>query len=415
MADEIDYQLAIYYLPKPQGDPLAKLTELLKSSPVPFEQVESITGKVTTPHISAFLKTNLGNYAPADLDSLRYFGRGLAREQAEALQQSAAVLLVDFSYPREFVWTGLRASTNLMHELAIETGGLLWDEATRETFTPAAWQERRLDDWTDQIPVIANHTTIHAYQKDEYVRAITLGMEKFGLPEVVVDNFPWSLQRNMGHVINLFSQAIAEGAEVPRPGEFDLDLRSIQNATVREPQVASLKDNATGLALLSLRKGTWEEGDPVNLLIEITFDRGQGPDAFARQEQVLTAAFGSEDSVTRIRHDKALKAASKKAREQLPKLRAEFNQGLAPGEFIQLKAPFATPDGGQEWMWVEVASWKGDNISGLLKNEPFNNPTLHAGQQVQVSESKIFDYMRKHADGTSTGNETAKLSEAQGK
>jgi hypothetical protein len=64
-------------------------------------------------------------------------------------------------------------------------------------------------------------------------------------------------------------------------------------------------------------------------------------------------------------------------------------------------------------MWVEVISWKGDKISGLLKNEPFYIPTLHARQVVEVSEAKLFDYIRKRADGTIEGNETAKLIEQQ--
>jgi uncharacterized protein YegJ (DUF2314 family) len=87
---------------------------------------------------------------------------------------------------------------------------------------------------------------------------------------------------------------------------------------------------------------------------------------------------------------------------------------LAPGEFIQVKSPFDTPDGGREWMWVEVTSWTGDKIKGLLSNEPFNIPDLHAGQVVEVSEADVFDYIRRLPDGTQEGNETSKvMKEAQ--
>lgn len=83
-------------------------------------------------------------------------------------------------------------------------------------------------------------------------RAITLGMAKVGLPEIVVDQFSWSLNQNMGNVVNLFAQAIAEGGAPKSPGEFELDIRAIRNAQVREPQTTSLKSNATSIALLSL-------------------------------------------------------------------------------------------------------------------------------------------------------------------
>jgi uncharacterized protein YegJ (DUF2314 family) len=238
-------------------------------------------------------------------------------------------------------------------------------------------------------------------------------MQKAGLPDVVADNFSWSLNRNMGHIVNLFVQAMAEGATPSRPGEFDLDIRAIKNPKVRDPQVTTLKPNATGIALLTLKKGTWEEGDPENRLIELGFERGTGPDIHAKQDQIVGAAFGWEDSITNIKHDEAIKAASRAARQKLPALREEFSKGLAPGEFIQVKAPFATPDGGNEWMWVEVTAWKGDTIKGLLKNEPFNIPDLHGGQIVEVSEARVFDYLRKHADGTVEGNETGELIEKQ--
>jgi uncharacterized protein YegJ (DUF2314 family) len=128
---------------------------------------------------------------------------------------------------------------------------------------------------------------------------------------------------------------------------------------------------------------------------------------------MLSSLFGWEDSVTHIRHDKELKASSRRARAKLPSLRAAFNAGLAPGEFIQVKAPFETPDGGREWMWVEVTAWDGDTITGLLKNEPFNIPDLHGGQSVQVSQAEVFDYIRRFPDGTQEGNETSKLIERQ--
>ena len=86
-------------------------------------------------------------------------------------------------------------------------------------------------------------------------------------------NFSWSLERNVGHVVNLFSQALAEGAEINETGRFDLDIRAIRNPQVREPQIKSLKANATSVANLSIVEGVWEDGDPKNRLIEITFDR----------------------------------------------------------------------------------------------------------------------------------------------
>jgi hypothetical protein len=236
-------------------------------------------------------------------------------------------------------------------------------------------------------------------------------MEKVGLPDIVIEDFSWSLNQNIGNTLNLFAQAMAEGSARQFPGEFDLNIRDIKNSDVREPQVASLKENATGVLLLTLKPGTREEGDPLNDLIEIGFDRGIGPDLQAKQEDVVGGAFGWEEQIVHIQHDDSVLAASRNARAQLPALKAAFVRGLPPGEFVLLKVPFEVPSGGNEWMWVEVTDWEDGRIRGSLRNEPFHIPDLHAGQNVTISEADVFDFIHQKADGTSVGNETGKLIE----
>jgi uncharacterized protein YegJ (DUF2314 family) len=124
---------------------------------------------------------------------------------------------------------------------------------------------------------------------------------------------------------------------------------------------------------------------------------------------MLNCFFGWEDSVAHIQHDEALLEASRKARAKLPELHRAFSAGLQPGEFIQLKAPFQTPGGGNEWMWVEVVSWKADDIKGTLENEPFDIPSLHGGQIVHVREEDVFDYIRHYPDDRTEGNTTGSI------
>jgi uncharacterized protein YegJ (DUF2314 family) len=411
MDTSISFEFAVYYLSEPRHDPLAQLENLLKDKFKTLRKLESIENGPAEPSLSARIETEPRKYAPPDADALKYFGRGLSSEQARALQNPMKILILDFGYAAERGWEAMRSALELTQALAQSQGGLIWDDATREVFSPEAWQERRITAWTEKLPDISQHTVIHAYKSNEYVRAITLGMEKFGLPDLVINDFPWSMQRNMGHIINMFAQAIIEGSTLTKPGEFDLDFKKIKNSKVRQSQLTTLKPNATGVALLSLRKGEREEGDAMNRLIEISFDRGSGPDVHARQEKILSQAFGWEDSVKSITHDEELRAASRQARTKLPTLRAAFLKGLAPGELIQVKAPFPTSDGATEWMWVEVIAWNQDKISGLLRDEPSRIPNLHAGQTVEVLESKVFDYIRTFANGTIEGNETAKIIE----
>ncbi len=410
MAESIRFQYAVYYLPVPDKDPLPIFRRWLMENHEKVRIVDDIPEKVDGMVVRTYIMENVRDgYRPPNMDSLRYYGRGISREQAEALQNSKQALILDFVHPAGDGWAALRMATALAEHVSRETGGLLWDEETREVFSPDEWHERRLAGWHTTVPDISKHTTIHAYKNGEYIRAITLGMAKFGLPDVVVNDFAWSGNVGMGNLINLLTQAMAEGASFEKAGEFDLALREIVNPDVRQTQLESLKPRASAIAYLGLRRGIWEEGDPDNRLIEIVFERYPGPDNHARQDKLLSSLFGWEDPVTELTDNNELLAASRRAKAELPALQSAFNAGLEPGEFIQVKAPFDTADGGREWMWVEIIRWRGDRIKGLLKNEPFKIRDLHAGQEVVVDQQDIFDYIRRFSDGSQIGNETGKI------
>ena len=412
MKDTVVFQFAVYFLSKPAKDPRAALQAVLRKNPNAPLLVERPPRSLAKPVMTAYLEKDVArNYAPPDLNALQHFGRGLSREQAQALQESRQALIMTFGHEGKDAWGALKAATEIAEALARATGGLVWDEETREAFTADEWRTRRLATWTSKVPDVTRHTTIHAYQDGEYVRAITLGMAKLGLPDVVVEDFPWSSSRNMGHLVNALCQSLAEGGKLAQAGAYALDFRAIRNRAVRESYLGSLKPNAKAAAALRLMQGTRDEGDPRNRLIEIGFDAYPGADVHARQDAMLSALFGWEDAVKRIRHDDELDAASQRARARLPALRKAFSDGLEPGEFIQVKAPFATPGNGREWMWVEVTGWQGGRIHGLLRNEPFDIPGLHAGQVVQVDEDEVFDTIRRHPDGRQEGNETGRIIE----
>jgi len=105
---------------------------------------------------------------------------------------------------------------------------------------------------------------------------------------------------------------------------------------------------------------------------------------------MLSCLFGWEDRVTDVEHSEELVEESRKESARLPGLQKDFNAGLQPGEFILVKAPFKTPDGGNEWMWVEITYWKVTLIRGTLENEPFKIPDLHAGQVVEVWQGDVL-------------------------
>ncbi len=412
MADSVRFQYAVYMLPVHTHDPATALHEALTKKYPDLKLVDETPKEPREMLVHAHMQKNVKQeYPPPTVELLQYDGHGLSRRQAERLQKSREAFILDFAHPRQNVWEALQTANGLVEDIARKTGGLVWDEETREVFSPDAWHEKRLasSSWTAGAPDISSQTVIHAYKPGEYVRAITLGMAKTGLPDVVVEGFPWSASDQMGDVINIFCQSMAEGATFRNPGKFKMDLRAIKNAELRDSRLKFLKPNATGMACLSLHQGKWEEGDPKNRLIELTFDRYAGPDVHAKQEKMLSSFFGWEESITHVQYTEEIQAESRKERAKLPELHNAFSAGLQPGEFIEVKAPFETPNGGKEWMWVEVTSWKANHIEGLLENDPFNVPNLHSGQTVKVQEEDVFDYIRQYPDEHREGNTTGAI------
>lgn len=364
-------------------------------------------GEVDLPFV-VVAETNTAEYAPPSTDSLKYFGRGLDEKQAEQLQLSKRALTLSFVYPRVAAWTTMQEAYAMLDKVASETEGFIWDEHTRLVYSPEAWREKFIDKAT-RVPRIADHIAVHSYRNGEHIRAITLGMAKFGLPDVVVEESPASSNPQIGLLLNAFCQRLAEGAEFESPGKFEMKLESINHDDFREEVLKSVLENAKRAITLTLQVGDRDDGDPENDLIELRFDEHEGPDDFAKQELALMELFGSKDEIHGIKHDEEIEAASERARAKLPELQKAFEAGLKPGELILVKAPFKTADGDREFMWVEISSWKADEIGGTLQNEPFNVPELKAGQKVTVSQAEVFDYLRLHADGTKEGNETSKL------
>ena len=411
MSRFVHFELAVYLPPAQSAvrhQPMPVLTESLRDYPG-LELVGTLPEQPQSQLVCAHVNENVkDSYAPPLVRSLQYSGHGLSIKQADTLQRSTQALILQFAHPQKDVWAGLRTAAELVSKVAAKTGGFVWDEETREVFTPEAWDQHRIANWTEP-PRVSRQIIIHEYNTGHSIRAITLGMAKMGLPDLIVEDTGWSSSAQIGNLINLVSQALAEGQPLTKSGEFKLTLQQIKNADEREGIMKSLKTNATKVGCLTLVPGKWEDGDPHNTLIRLTFDKYPGSDSHAKQESMVASFFGWEDHVAYIEHNDELLAASARAREQLPALQRAFAAGFQPGEYLEVKAPFKTDSGGTEWMWVEVTTWRGNRIGGPLNNDPERALSLHSGQHVEVRQEDIFDYLHTFPDKRTEGNTTGAI------
>jgi len=347
--------------------------------------------------------------APPDADTLEYFAKGLSEKEKRALATSRSAIALEFTGKGESALVDYKKALELSLALARKLGGFLWDDETRNAYTVESFGAR-LESWKDGYPDIADHVNLHSYRDKELVRIVSLGMVKFGLPDVVVNEVSGSDSRSMGTLVNLVCQSLVERGKLDRVGALQASLDRIRQPLAKKSLTSDLKPNAKRAVDLTLTKAKLEEGDADNRLLEIAFP---GPKAHLQERhgQVLSTLFGSEDGISHITHDAEIKAASERARKKLFAMRARYEKGPPFGEQLSVKAPFATPDGNTEWMWVEVVRWNGNTIHGILDNDPFEIPTLKVGARVDVPADRVFDYILTKRDGTEEGNETGAIIE----
>ncbi len=351
----------------------------------------------------------ISDWAAPKLESLAYAGKALSDDEKHKLAASQGVLTVEVVGKAARALQDYRTALTLSRDLARKLNGFLWDDETRTADTVESWS-RRLDSWKDGIPDLEQHVALDAYRDGELIRLVSLGMIKFGLPDVCLNRLASNDQRTLASLANLTLQIVLEQQKLDGPGLLHASFDRVKHPDAREKLGSNPKANAQRKLDLTLLEGKLEEGDADNRLLEIAFP---GPESSLqeRHAEAIKQLFGTEDSISYIEHDEAIEAASRRARAQAFKLRPRFAKVAPVGEQLEVKVPFATPAGGNEYMWVEVISWKGKTITGLLDNDPFEIPTLKAGARVEVDADQIFDYTWKKADGTEVGNETGALIE----
>ena len=388
----VTQRFAVYALPGGK----TKLATIARAKAEGFTIAENLDA--LKPGQLAIASPPITDFAPPDARSLEFMGKGLSPAEIEAVQKSSEVVTLSMrSEPIEAGENHLRV-LKLAAAIAADSDGLVWDEDTRQLFSKDAWASR-LEHPPNDPRNQPFHFTVHMYREGELLRMVTLGLAKFGLPDIVMEDVPHNATGPLNTLINALSVQMAVDGVLQTPGRMRVD-----------PKVVYGDDAPSGAApvTLSLAKTTADEGDPDNRLVQIVFP-GPADRLFERQLAAAETLAPTGDDIVTLDHDEELLKASAQAKTQLLAMRKEFADGVPDMSELAVKAPFATTSGGTEWMWVSVTSWKGDTIRGVLDNEPYDVPSLEHGSKVEVKESSIFDFVYRKADGTELGGKTVEI------
>ena len=404
--EQVVFEYAIYFSKESSMDK-SKAIEVIKEKYDNFEIIDSfpaIESVVRPQLVISEIKNVARDFVAPDVEYLNYCGRGLDEDQKKTLQKSEYVLIIDFLCTQKKLLESMEKANNLVIDLMKSEDDFLWDSETRECFTKEYWKENRLIK-NNEIN-LQKHITMHLYQKDDYCRVITLGMLKFGLPDLCIENLSCYSNLSLGNLINLTAQTLFERKKLDKTGQLQVDIDLLKSQDLKTSLMNSLLENAQRKANINIQEGIWEEGDPENKIIEIVFAKDNPQ---VEQDQLISKIFGAEDEVSYISHDDKILAAKERAKEKIPELYNKFNLGFPTGTHLLIKFPFENEEEQREWMWVEVVKWEEDQVNGLLQNDPHIIKNLKSGQEVEKNINEMFDYIIYYPDGSQEGNETGKI------
>lgn len=361
-------------------------------------------------------KAPLENYPVPNASYFKTSGRGMSEADVRAIQGTKQADIIVLVTPQDNAWENAKAFNEMVSRYSDETRAFIWDSATRECFHPLAWKKTRVEGWGKEVlPDLRSQITIHLYPREDgsgHLRAITLGMEKFGLPDVAIERLVSNDGNPSVHLLNLFCQTIATNPVLENPENLQLSIDALESTTIRDEYRSMVMDGGTGKATVAVMTGTPDEGDPENTQLTLDFRHGAGNTNDERRSSLLAGIWGSKSSVVDLGRDEELERLSREAKKELPSVRKKFQAGLPAASRLIVKAPFETDGGGTEWMWVEVLQWSDDDmLHGALQNTPRDIKQLKAGARVSVASKDLFDYVLYHADGSEEGNKTNKYIE----
>lgn len=395
----------------PTAVPSAVLSATQDSARKRFPKLAVLTQPAETHSPGVFIfAPDIAGFPVPSVEQLAYIGRGLNTTQAQTAASSKGVMILAWKLDRDPQFARLRDAQKFALDVAQKNSGFVWDETTRQLYSVDAWQKARVDGWDGDLPDMRHDITIHYYETDTgQHRAITLGMVKFGLPDIVVADVRPSAAGPMTTLMDAAAQILVEGAQVGATGELQIDLQAIHHSGVRGAFIAAAGKTATVGGVVTLLPARPQKGDPDNRLVEMGFGQFQGHTESVRQGAALSAILGAHLDTTAAAppDDAEMAAAVARAQARLPEVANAFRQGLPHGEHMMVEAQFDTDEGRVEWLWVGVSSWPDDVVHGTLVNDPKGISALRRGAKVEAAKHEIVDYMWIGADGkTKEGGET---------
>jgi hypothetical protein len=357
-----------------------------------------------------------------------------SRSVLRSILRSKVALAVDLCVADVFSWQPYSQGIEFTYQLARRFHALVYDEETRRFFDADRWGAMRqglTDDgcrfeYDDgNLPCFSSpHLASRSFRRAGLEGWVTMGMRKFGLPDLVVEDFVpgWSHH----DLVGIIAQRLIEGARPdPSTGRLLIDLDDLRSLRARR-LYENADPGATRKAEIRLAPAPDFDDMPENRTLALSFDDSPGETLYERQLHVHLSLHGihaSDSFGSSPEQSRQILMAVARARARLKGLRQAFNDGLPPGDSIFVMA-------GAPGLWCQVRKWENEH---RMKGRTWEDPRLAAAKprptdfakflspkelrQIEIEgdreldDGAVLDFLRVYANGRIEGAEVARLIE----
>ena len=265
--------------------------------PPTFKRVDELPDYPSEPVIDYSLSEDFaGSWPIPSPDTYEWFAQGIDAETSGRLQQSASALIVEVAYALQDAAEAQQAINRWIHQIASSYDGIIFDSSTLQLFDPVNWHVSRVSGWVDNTPVTSDHVMVHVYQQEDSIRAITRGMKKFALPDLVVSDFDAAHANTVVRLLYLAAQTLVErgglGIGPDTENSLELDIHLLSATPLKRDLLDAKSENALGRYKMTVGSVERLDGDPANAIIGLLLDEGVGQTPADRKLEILNTVFG---------------------------------------------------------------------------------------------------------------------------
>lgn len=318
----------------------------------------------------------------------------LTSEERASLDKRTQAVVIRTHGPGAPDHLPVRTCLAVASALAESLSALVYDETLRRIEAPRDLAKRLITAPLGQPVLTQRHLVVQLYRQDDATaRMLTLGMIRFGSPDLALRGATMADAPRLGLVLDAAAAKVAAGeSRLPLTVTLD-DVAKV--AGVAPSALAS--DPAKSVpAVLEAFEPPRTEGDPDNELAELLPREGPTPETWAA---VLTGLLQRAPQVAFTAFDAELQTIAARARRELPTAIAQTTKGAS----LFVKAPFSAGDAGSEWMWIEAKRCDAKTCTGPLTNTPAFATNFAEGKPATVKRAEIADWLLRLPDGGTQG------------